>query len=176
MHKYSIFIYCVIGSLLSYCIGFISGKKYTAKKVITNTIIQTDTIYAESNVDIYSIPEEFLLGDPKENLYQVLLFYGIKYPDIAYAIAIQETGWFKSNLCKKYNNLFGLYDSKHHRYRHYDNWYESVIAYRDLVEKKYKGKGSYLEYLEKLPYSTSKDYITKIRQIINQIKNKRKHE
>ena len=153
--------------ILAYDIGREEVKKKGIKDIIT--VEKIDTVYTIGG-DIYSNPEDVFMGKPEENLYEVLQFYGIKYPDVAYAIAAQETGWFTSELCVKYNNLFGLYDSKHKQYYHFDNWYESVIAYRDWIEKDYNGDEDYLKYLEKLPYSEDKNYIKKIKTLITQIK------
>lgn len=167
MKKLGVIALCILVYAVSYNVGQDEGKKLCIKDTIK--VERIDTVYTVGD-NIYSNPEDVFLGTPEENLYEVLQFYGIKYPDVAYAIAAQETGWFKSELCVKYNNLFGLYDSKHKHYYHFDNWYESVIAYRDWIERDYNGDEGYLKYLEKLPYSEDKDYIKKIKTLMTQIK------
>lgn len=37
------------------------------------------------------------------------------------AQAVLETGNFKSRVCREYNNLFGLYDSRHKDYFRFEN-------------------------------------------------------
>jgi len=145
---------------------FFIGTQVSTKEVITEKV---DTVVV-SYYDLYSEPEKVLLESPQENLYEVLMFYQVKHPDIAYGIAAIETGWFTSDLCVKYNNLFGLYDSKNKGYYHFDNWFESVIAYRDWVENKYESDEDYYKFLEELPYSTNKNYVSNLRKVVTQIK------
>ena len=94
---------------------------------------------------------------PKElninNLYQMLDKYGILYPKIVVAQALLETGYFTSNVCLNYNNLFGLRRPSDGSYYRFNNWEESVKAYRDYVQYKYKGG----------------DYLSKVRSISNSL-------
>ena len=115
-------------------------------------------------------------GSPKDNLYDALVYAGVKYPDIAYSIAIVETGWFKSRVCTEYNNLFGMYDSKAKDYYKFNSWYKSVEFYRDVIEKKYTSAEGYYKFLDRLPYSTTPGYTEYIRKITEQQSKKRKED
>lgn len=102
-----------------------------------------------------------------ELLLEALNYYKIKKSSIVYAQAILETGHFKSRICKKYNNLFGLYNSKTHDYYKFNNWWESVKAYNTCVQYKYT-TGNYFAFLDKLGYAEDSNYIAKVKSVINQ--------
>ena len=68
----------------------------------------------------------FFNKSPEKGLKEALRYYGVKHPDIVYAQAVLETGYFKSGLCNNSNNLFGLYNSKKKKYYTFNNysvWY-----------------------------------------------------
>ena len=44
----------------------------------------------------------------RENLYEQIINYGIKFPDVVLAQAVLESGQFTSKLFKSANNLFGM--------------------------------------------------------------------
>ena len=101
------------------------------------------------------------------NLFRIIVKEHLKFPIIVLAQAIHETGWFSSTVCHRDNNLFGLtqsWDGKYYKFRH---WTESVKAYRDKVQYKYKG-GDYFEFLDKLGYAEDPLYIQKVKRIIDQ--------
>ena len=102
-----------------------------------------------------------------ENLYAALKRHGIKYPKIVLAQAILETGRFRSRVCNEYNNLFGLRHSK--GYYSFDHWEESVIAYRDKVQYKHRNGEDYYAFLKRIGYSTSRDYVRKVRELVYQL-------
>ena len=91
-------------------------------------------------------------------------YYGVKHPRIVTAQAILESGNFKSELFRKYNNPFGLYDSKKKDYFKFRHWTDAIVAYISMVEYKYKG-GDYYKFLEGLPYASDKRYIYKVKAI-----------
>lgn len=102
-----------------------------------------------------------------ENLYAALKKHGIKFPKIVLAQAILETGHFRSPVCNEHNNLFGLRHSK--GYFTFNHWEESVIAYRDKVQYKHRENENYYAFLKRIGYSTSKDYVRKVRKIAGQL-------
>ncbi len=102
-----------------------------------------------------------------ENLYAALKKHDIKYPKIVLAQAILETGHFRSRVCNEYNNLFGLRHSK--GYFTFNHWEESVVAYRDKVQYKHRENENYYAFLKRIGYSTSKDYVRKVREIVGQL-------
>lgn len=113
----------------------------------------------------HSAAPAFFYQSPEEGLVEALNYYGIQYPQIVYAQALLETGHFTSSVCKKYNNLFGLYNSKIKDYYSFEHWSDSVKAYRDFVQYKYKGNTDYYTFLVNLPYAMDPNYINKIKQL-----------
>lgn len=121
-----------------------------------------------------TIPKQpkFFNQHPEEGLKEALKYYNIKYPDIVYAQAILETGHFKSRVCREYNNLFGLYDSKNKRYYRFNHWSESVIAYKEMVQYKYESSDNYYKFLNDINYAEDKNYINKLKKIVKDDKRR----
>ena len=111
---------------------------------------------------------EFFLSDSitLDVLYDACDYYGIQYPDIVISQAILETGFFKSDLCLDQNNLFGLFNSKTNEFFSFDHWSESVKAYRDKVQYRYK-EGDYYDWLENIGYAEDSLYVSKLKNIKN---------
>ena len=112
---------------------------------------------------------DFFSKSPQEGLMKALEYYEIKHPHIVYAQAVLETGNFTSNLCIKNNNLFGLYDSKNKRYYSYKHWWESIEAYKKLIQRKYNNSKYYYMFLEDIKYAGDKDYINKVKKIAEEL-------
>ncbi len=98
------------------------------------------------------------------NMLAVCEYYDVKHPRIVTAQAILESGNFKSELFKEYNNPFGLYNSKKKDYFKFKHWTDAVAAYISMVEYRYTG-GDYYRFLEELPYAQDSRYIDKVRII-----------
>ena len=92
------------------------------------------------------------------NLYKEIIRNGILYPKIVLAQAILETGWFRSSVCRKKHNLFGLTNPRTGKYYEFNHWTESVQAYYTKVQYKYNG-GNYLLWLEDIGYAEDSRYI-----------------
>lgn len=109
---------------------------------------------------------------PKElniaNLYDAMDRYGVMFPKIVVAQALLETGYFTSNVCLNYNNLFGLRRPSDGSYYQFDSWEESVKAYKDYVQKKYKG-GDYFRFLDNIGYAEDPTYLQKVRSITSSL-------
>ena len=105
-----------------------------------------------------------------ENLLAVLEKYDVKCPRIVAAQAILETGHFTSQLCMEGHNLFGLRHPSDGSYYVFDNWEQSVKAYRDDVQYKYDG-GDYYTFLRRIGYAEDKGYTGKVRRIAEQLDN-----
>ena len=116
---------------------------------------------------------EFLLKSPEEGLIEALDYYNVEYPNIVYAQAILETGHFKSKVYREYNNLFGLYNSRTKSYYKFDHWSESVIAYLDFIQNKYKPPNDYYKFLSDIGYAEDPEYINKLKRIVNQYAKRR---
>jgi flagellum-specific peptidoglycan hydrolase FlgJ len=122
-----------------------------------------------------------------KEVYQEIKWSQIKYPDIALAQAILESGHFKSKIAKSNNNFFGMRMptkretmafGKKYGYAIYHSWRHSVQDYKlwqDQLFTRHPNmtREQYKKYINKL-YSTSANYISKINTIIN--KNKIKYE
>lgn len=117
-----------------------------------------DKIYITPKQELEKI-DTFKLN--QQYVYNKLLEYDIKYPEIVLKQIILETGHFKSKVCLKDTNLFGLYNN--YRYLHFSTYEESIECYKKL-QKKYKG-GDYYEFLRKLPYAMDTLYISKLKKI-----------
>jgi flagellum-specific peptidoglycan hydrolase FlgJ len=118
---------------------------------------------------------DFFSKSPQEGLIEALEYYKVKHPQIVYAQAVLETGHFKSDLCLNGNNLFGLYNSKKHRYYTFDHWTESVVAYLDYVQYRYKPPNDYYKFLSDIGYAEDPNYINKLKGIVSR-NDKRRSE
>lgn len=112
-----------------------------------------------------TVPKFFSLT-AKEGLKEALVYYDIQYPDIVYTQAILETGHFTSNGCLRHNNLFGLYNSEAGRYHRFDHWIESVTAYKEWIQRRYKPPEDYYKFLQRIGYASDSNYVNKLRNIV----------
>ena len=155
---YQIGFYC----LASLIIGFLTGILFSSidkKREIPaniNQIVICDTI---SNATIQKKAFDSLHA---KNVRAELKRQGIKHVDIVLAQSILETGHYKSNVCKKNNNLFGLRcGSKYHSFSH---WKQSIAYYKQHIQNRYKG-GDYYKFLANIGYAEDKNYISKLKNI-----------
>lgn len=111
-------------------------------------------------------PLAFKKKPPEEGLMEALKYYDILFPDIVYAQAILETGYFKSSICVKNNNLFGLYNSKKKEYYKFNHWSESVVAYKSKIQNRYYLPEDYYIFLKRINYAEDSLYIDKLKQIV----------
>lgn len=155
-------ILLLYGILLGMFIGIYKYPNNTQKE-------EQKVIYYE--IKTYTALEELNI---KEDLIDILIYHDIKYPEIVYAQAVLETGYFTSNVCNTYNNLFGLYDSKNKDYYKFNHWTESVLAYKNKVQYKFKGEEynycEYYKFLKKLGYAEDPEYENKVRVIVDRHK------
>ena len=99
-----------------------------------------------------------------ETLAESLDKHGVHHSRIVIAQALLETGYFTSRLCLENNNLFGLRRPSDGSYYKFVHWEESVKAYRDYVQYKYKS-GDYLTFLKDIGYASDRSYTRKVLQI-----------
>lgn len=99
-----------------------------------------------------------------DNLYKALDKYDVKFKKIVVAQAILETGHFSSVLCVQSHNIFGLRHPSDGSYYVFNNWEESVKAYKDDVQYKYTG-GDYYAFLTNIGYAQDPQYARKVMQI-----------
>ena len=104
------------------------------------------------------------------NLFKVMKDCGVLYPKIVAAQFCVETGYGSSNICRNYNNLFGLYDSKHKDYFRFPSWQESVAGYVRMIQRRFDPKKDkdYYTFLKRIGYAENMDsYNAKVRAIAN---------
>lgn len=157
---FNIFILAIIGCLgILQCLDFINNKSKSREYLI---VLETK-----------DVEPTFFVKSPKEGLMEALIYYNVKHPEIVYAQAVLETGHFTSTICQNRNNLFGLYNSNKKEFYSFDHWSESVIAYIDFIQYKYKPPSDYYEFLDTLGYAEDPDYINKLRIIVSQYDKRR---
>ena len=122
-----------------------------------------------NNNHTYSYITAFEYKTPEDGIDGALQYYNIEHPTIVKAQAILETARFTSDLCIKNNNLFGLYDSKNKRYYSYNHWWESIEAYKKLIQRKYNNSKYYYMFLEDIKYAEDKEYINKLKEIAEEL-------
>lgn len=105
----------------------------------------------------------FMNKSPEEGLWEALEYYDIHHKEIVYAQAILETGHFKSGGCRKGNNLFGLRGKHYHAYKH---WTESVIAYKNKIQSRYKPGEDYYKFLKRINYASDPSYTRLLKKIV----------
>ena len=98
-------------------------------------------------------------------LYLALVHYTVKHPKIVLAQAKLESGNYTSSHCRKRNNFLGLYNSKRGEYFKFNHWTDCIQGYKDMIEYKLKDGEDYYNFLVRIRYASSPDYINKVKQI-----------
>ena len=159
------FAFAVISLITFIIVSSINIKGNTERIEYLSNKLDSITI----NNNSYSHITTFENKTPEEGIDEALQYYNIEHPTIVKAQAILETGNFTSDLCIKNNNLFGLYDSKNKRYYLYNHWWESIEAYKKLIQKKYDNSKYYYMFLEDIKYAKDKEYINKLKEIAEEL-------
>lgn len=104
------------------------------------------------------------------NLYSELKRQGLKHPKIVLAQAILESGWFRSDLTRTHNNIFGI-RTRRGPYQRFDSWVDCVSGYKNLVQYKFKGRTQteYYAFLKSIGYASDRKYIYKVREIAERL-------
>ena len=165
--KYITHIFLAISIMAYMGIHTFTTISHTKKIEYLNN--KLDSLTINNNNYSYSYITTFENKTPEEGIDEALLYYDIKHPTIVKAQAILETAHFTSDLCVKNNNLFGLYDSKNKRYYSYNHWWESIEAYKKLIQRKYDNSKYYYMFLEDIKYAKDKDYISKLKEIAEKL-------
>lgn len=160
------FAFAIISLIIYMAVSSIKIKETTERIECLNNRLDSLTI---NNNYSYSHITTFENKTPEEGIDEALLYYDIKHPTIVKAQAILETAHFSSDLCVKNNNLFGLYDSKNKRYYSYNHWWESIEAYKELIQRKYDNSKYYYMFLEDIKYAKDKEYINKLKEIAEEL-------
>lgn len=161
------FTFAVIALITFIIASSVSIKENTERIECLNN--KLDSLIVSNNNYSYSHITTFENKTPEEGIDEALQYYNIEHPTIVKAQAILETAHFTSDLCIKNNNLFGLYDSKNKRYYSYNHWWESIEAYKKLVQRKYNNSKYYYRFLEDIKYAKDKEYINKLKEIAEEL-------
>ena len=159
-------IFLALSIIVYVYVNTFTTKDYVKKIIYLEN--KLDSITVNNNYS-YSHIITFVNKTPEEGIDEALLYYDIKHPTIVKAQAILETAHFSSDLCIKNNNLFGLYDSKNKRYYSYNHWWESIEAYKELIQRKYDNSKYYYMFLEDIKYAKDKEYINKLKEIAEEL-------
>lgn len=160
MKEYLILIILLIAEVV---IGYnlITG---VIEKVEPEVKIDTIEVVKEIHIDTLSF-----LTDPQLHLYDALVYHKVNHPEIVYAQAVLETGWFTSDLLYNNNNLFGLYNSKSKQFFKFNNWHDSIKGYKNMIQYKYKNDEDYYDFLKRIGYAEDPKYINKLKILVNKL-------
>lgn len=98
-----------------------------------------------------------------KKLYNLLIEYGVKHPEIVVRQGILETGHFKSKAFRLKNNLFGI-RAKNGKYARFKSVEACILAYKKQIQYKYKG-GNYYKFLSRIGYAEDPKYVYKLKRI-----------
>ena len=103
------------------------------------------------------------------SLYAALKRHGVKHPKIVLAQAILETGWFRSQVARSKNNLFGLRNPRTGEYYPFNTWEDSIDGYVSMVQYKYRQNENYYAFLNRIRYAGDRNYTRKVMEIANRL-------
>lgn len=144
------------------------------KRIILLILISIFTLTSESfsekhskhtNIE-YRKNTSFLKEELNDSiLYLALVHFEIKEPKIVLAQAKLESGNYTSSLFKENNNFLGLYNSKKKKYFKFDHWSECILAYKSMIEYKYREGEDYYQFLKRIGYAEDPNYTAKVKRI-----------
>lgn len=103
-------------------------------------------------------------------LYLALVHYEVKHPKAVLAQAKLESGNYTSKHCRTKNNFLGLYNSRKKEYFSFSHWTACIQGYKDMIEYKMKDGEDYYMFLKRIGYASDPTYISKVKQIENNLK------
>ncbi len=160
MNKKHLFaIYCFAISIL---IGYVSiyYQLGDLRNDITCAEKLCDTVYL-------TVPQhEFIDGTPQENIEDALDYFNVRFKRVVIAQSKLETAHYTSNIYITTNNMFGL--SRAGKYYKFNRWWESIVAYKTIIQNRYEGGDTEEEYLQWIGTFYAEDtlYISKLKRII----------
>lgn len=142
--------------------------------VPTKTV--TKIVYKTKYVQVQV--QDSTIAFSKDNLDSLLNRLNLRFPDIAMAQSIHETGNFESNLFSNNNNLFGMKVAKRrpcialgekNGFAYYNSWQESVIDYALYVAAYMKDCKTKDQFFNKLSgsYASGDKYVSRLKNIIS---------
>jgi uncharacterized FlgJ-related protein len=147
--------------------GMISGAKKEGFKEALNIPAESEIVILDADANVFS----------QEALVQELKRLNVRFPHIALAQSILETGHYESRIYKENNNLFGMKQAKARAttakgtelgHAYYNDWKESVVDYafyQAAYLNKIRKESKYLKYLDK-NYAEASNYDTRLSEII----------
>lgn len=137
---------------------------------ISINIQQSNKLYSYFESTIEEYDDSFLRGELNDStLYLALLHYEVKHPKAVLAQAKLESGNFTSRHCRVNNNFLGLYNSRRMEYFKFNHWSECILAYKDMVEYKLREGEDYYDFLLRIGYAESPNYIDLVKKIEKQL-------
>lgn len=111
-------------------------------------------------------PEFMLYKIPNDSLvFMACKYYGLEHDSIIVTQAKLETGNYQSYQCRVNNNLFGLYNSSKGEYFKFNNWWESIEAYKNMIQYRLREGENYYSFLNRIGYAEDPNYTSKLKQI-----------
>lgn len=137
------------------------------KKILSLLVFVFICFHISPNTSIKKeIQISFLNAELNDStLYLALVHYDIKHPKKVLAQAKLESGNYTSYHCRKKNNFLGLYNSKKGEYFKFNHWTDCIQGYKDMVEYKLRDGEDYYDFLVRIKYASSPDYVRKVKQI-----------
>lgn len=98
-------------------------------------------------------------------LFDLLRNKGINHANVVLRQALLESNHFRSNLCRKHHNLFGLKKGNH--YAHFASINDCISYYKLKIQMRVplRQNETYYDYLRRIGYATDRNYIKKLKRI-----------
>lgn len=123
-----------------------------------------------------------------QNLYRYMELIGVRDKKIVLRQIILESGWLRSSLTRRYNNLLGMKLARirptlasgqalgHAKFNHWTDSVKDYVLWRIYWENKGHNTSNYYKFLKHIGYAESKIYIATLKSInvdreINRIHN-----
>lgn len=154
----------IFTSVVSYFVGISTGFK---------NMTEVEKLIVIKKTDEFS----------KEKMVQMLKDLNVRFPHIAMAQSIAETGHWKSGIFLENNNMFGMKEAKsrittaagtNRNHATYNHWRESIYDYA-FYQCRYLGgikvESEYYQYLN-ASYAEDPEYVKNIKNIVQREKLK----
>jgi len=163
---FKLITYPIIAIIIFYMYGYLEGRKEQIKN------------YTPSEIELIVLNiTDSTRSFSQDKMVELMKDLNIRYPHIAMAQSLIETGHFKSKIFKENNNLFGMKQARtrvntakgtQYQHAYYDTWQESVYDYA-FYQCRYLGslysEDEYLAYLGR-SYAEDPNYVSKIKSLI----------
>ena len=111
----------------------------------------------------------FTFSQTIREVYEECINQNVLAPVIVVSQSIQECGWhYESKNARVRKNLFGL-TKKDGNYYEFNDWRESVVAYRDDVQYKLRRDEGYYDFLNRIGYASDPNYEWSVRKIVKKV-------